>query len=273
VKELESATELISNLRLNELSEPNEKLNKKFGEFSFACGCGNVHSIVKQTYKHPSFSNTFWSDPTNCVYAICHESSRILFSCSHGFFTMVARSSGLFKPTIETDFTIDRALLDSHEQGLGLFISTSKFNLDFNSYGERKIPLPQKEITSWEDFEKVILEAGKSSLSPLPKYMPHMDEHRFLCPCGEKHSMGGFDPLYALQQGAARAFCYPHVECGGKDLIYRCHNGYYSMVRSRPSLPVICWFKNEVMPYSRRSVSDLPDEIFRDFQGLRKYLE
>ena len=273
MKELKSATELISSLRLNELSEPNQKLIKKFGEFSFACGCGNVHSIVKQSYKHPAFSNTFWSDPTYCVDAICVESSRILFSCSHGFFTMVARSSGLFKTIVETDFTIDRALVDSHEQGLGLFISTSTFNLDFNSYGERKIPLPKNEIMSWEDFEKAILEAGKSSLSRLPKYMPHMDDHRFLCPCGEKHSMGGFNPLYALQQGTARAFCYPHVECGGKDLVYRCHNGYYSMVRSRPSLPVICWLKSEIVPSSRRSVTDLPNDIFGDFERLWVYLE
>lgn len=268
MRELTSLMEFISELDLNQLADASNSIKKKFGEFSFPCGCGSVHTISKKNYPHPSIP-TQWNDSTDTVYSILSEPNRLLFSCKHGYFTMVRLEQSFLKKNVCSDFTINRKFIDQADEGFGLFIHTPSYNLDFNLKGTRELPIPIHEVESWTEFEELILETEKSKISRLPKFMPELNDTSFICPCGDKHFMTGREPTIALQQGPKKSFCYPHLNCNDTKFLFRCYKGFYSMIRIRPSMPVEWYYKSDIMPESRRTDTLLEDDIFSELTGLR----
>jgi hypothetical protein len=265
LRELQSLTEFTSSINLQELKDYDNRVGKKFGEFSFSCGCGEVHSIVKLTNSHP-LNPTVWIESGDLlkrsVYPIVVEKNKILFYCQRGFFTMVGLTQGLFRTQIKSEFFIRREIMDAAEDGFGLFISTKDFNLDFND--SRRDPVPTKELTSWPQLEEALLGLGNGSLEVMPSsYNPQFESAYFNCLCGNRHNLKGQRGDYAMNQPHI-GFCVAVlVTSNGKRLLSLCSSGYYCLLHVRPTLPIEWYFRAETVRSEKRSIPILPKEAER----------
>ena len=259
LRELQNLAEFNSNINLAELRDYDNSVGKKFGEFSFPCGCGQVHSVIK----HKTITPTIWIEGGvfgyETAYPIVAEKNRILFHCKSGFFTMVSLTKSVFKNQIKTDFFVRREIIDAAENGFGLFISTKDYNLDFNSSRPDKVPT--RQLTSWLDLEEGLLDSGHGSLQEMGRYNPSLASTYFSCPCGNKHNLEGQRGDYALNQPFG-GFCVPVlVTSDGKRILSFCSEGYYCLIHARPTTPVEWYYKAETKTIEELSVPTLPQEV------------
>lgn len=261
MRELQSLVDFNSNLNFGELAPYTNKVGKRFGEFNFACGCGQIHSIIKIKNSNP-MNPTVWSDGRTHspkVSPVVSEQNRILYYCDKGFFTMVSLTSTLFRNTVTAEFFIKQEIIDSAENGFGLCISTRDFFLDFNIY--RKDKVPTKRLKTWQELEQRLLERGHDSLKPMPTYNPELENIIFKCPCDEKgHSIVGHRGDFAFNQTHG-GFHVAALRTKDSDrLLTLCSNGFYCFFHIRPTLPIEWFFKCETVRVEGLSVPILPQE-------------
>jgi hypothetical protein len=282
--EIMNTRDFVSSLKLPQIRHCDEKIQKKFGDFPFQCGCGQVHYIKKVRGLHalmpPIWAENGIYDPSGNVLPVASEDDGILYHCKRGYFTMVRRTQALFKSTVKSEFFIRQMVIDSAENGLGLVINNSKCNLDFNHY--RTSPPATKHLSDWSDLEQNLLDPKNFPLIKMPTHNPHLDQAIFSCPCGKKHGLAGNRGDYAFNQSFG-GFCVAALTAGsGKKLLYFSSCGYYGLVHIRPSLPVEWCLKVEIKSTDTHNIpilpsttsnSRLPEEIIQHIRFLNTMAE
>lgn len=250
MRELRDVKEFNANLNLDELTPYTNEIGKRFGEFSFACGCGRVHSIHKITNKNP-LTPTVWEAGRSLeasrpeVWQIFAEKNRILFYCARGFFTMVALTRNFLKNTVRSDFFIKQDIIDSAENGFGLYLKTRNFAEDFNIY--RKDRVPTKNLKTWLELEEKLI-SEKQQMQIMPSYSLEMEDIFFKCPCDEKkHKLNGHRGDYEFNQPFGGFHVPVLIRSDGERILSLCSAGFYCYMHVRPTFPIEWIFKCETM--------------------------
>ena len=270
--EIKDVVEFNLNLNLSQLADFDKKIERKFGKFSFSCGCGEVHSI-SEYHPYGVKSVTALGDPTLTVSPIVTEKNRILYNCKHGYLTMVSLSGGIFKKEIKTDFFIKREIIDNSNDGFGLNISTNNYNLDFNS--TRKSKVPTRQILKWKDFENEITKFKENEIEIFPLHDDGEGEFLFDCACGRRHNLLGSRADWGFNQKHFGGYSKGVLVAGKTKMLTTCSEGYYCMFQLRPSSPIEWFIKLKTKNVDGYSIPILPKEIKKStlYPKVLKHIE